>query len=112
MNVTLQAQQSPSRCRFKLMQMSEALQTKVNFFRKVTISFLTVIRNLSVEQLQRCLARDEVFILFYSSFYSFFTARCYASAVLAIGLCLSVCLSVTSRCSIETDERIELVFGM
>ena len=97
MNVTLQAQQSPSRCRFKLMQMSEALQTKVNFFRKITISFLTVIRNLSVEQLQRCLARDEVFILFYSSFYSFFTARCYASAVLAIGLCLSVCLSVSYK---------------
>jgi len=37
-----------------------------------------------------------------------FTARCYASAVLAMGLCLSV----TSRCSIETAERIELVFGM
>jgi len=33
----------------------------------------------------------------------------YASAVLAMGLCLSVCLSVTSRCSIETDERIELL---
>ena len=40
------------------------------------------------------------------------TARCYASAVLAIGLCLSVRLSVTSRCSIEADGRIELVFGM
>jgi len=39
---------------------------------------------------------------------NFFTARCYASAVLAMGLCLSV----TSRCSIETAERIELqVFG-
>ena len=25
---------------------------------------------------------------------------------------VSACLSVTSRCSIETDERIELVFGM
>ena len=33
---------------------------------------------------------------------------CYASAVLAMGLCLSV----TSRCSTETGERIELVFGM
>ena len=41
-----------------------------------------------------------------------FTARCYASAVLDMGLCLSVCLSVTSRCSIETAERIELDFGM
>jgi len=26
--------------------------------------------------------------------------------------CLSVCLSVTSRCSIKSDERINLVFGM
>jgi len=25
---------------------------------------------------------------------------------------VSVCLSITSRCSIETDEQIELVFGM
>jgi len=41
-----------------------------------------------------------------------FTAQCYASAVLAMGLCPSVCLPVTSRCSIETAERIELVFGM
>jgi len=38
------------------------------------------------------------------------TARCYASAVLAMGLCL--CPSVTSRSSIETVERIGLVFGM
>ena len=37
-------------------------------------------------------------------------ARCYASAVLAMALCPSV--SVTSRCSIETGERIELVFGV
>jgi len=45
---------------------------------------------------------------------TFITARCYASSVQAMGLCLSVCLcpSVTSRCSIETAERIELVFGM
>jgi len=52
--------------------------------------------------------------LYYSANESFslFTARCYASAVLAMGLCLSVRLSVTSRCSIETAERIELVFGM
>ena len=36
-----------------------------------------------------------------------FTARCYASAVLAVGLCLSVCLcpSVTSRCSTKTAKR-------
>ena len=32
-----------------------------------------------------------------------FTARCYASAVLAMGLCLSV--SVTSRSSTKTDKR-------
>ena len=43
---------------------------------------------------------------------SFFTAQCYASAVLAMGMCLSVRLFVASRCSIETAERIELVFGM
>jgi len=36
------------------------------------------------------------------------TMRCYASAVLAMGLCLSV----TSWCSIEMAERIELVLGM
>ena len=43
-----------------------------------------------------------------------FTARCYASAVLAMGLCpfMSVSMSVTSLCSIETAERIELVFGV
>ena len=34
-----------------------------------------------------------------------FTARCYASAVLAMGLCPSVCLSVTSRCSTKTAKR-------
>ena len=32
-----------------------------------------------------------------------FTARCYASAVLAMGLCL--CLSVTSQCSTKTAKR-------
>jgi len=41
-----------------------------------------------------------------------FTARCYASTVQAMGLCLSVRPSVTSRCSVETDERIQLVFGL
>ena len=34
-----------------------------------------------------------------------FTARCYASAVLAMALCLSVCLSITSRCSTKTAKR-------
>jgi len=34
-----------------------------------------------------------------------FTARCYASAVLAMGLCPSVCLSVSSRCSTKTVKR-------
>jgi len=38
-------------------------------------------------------------------YFDVITARCYASAVLAMGLCPSV----TSRCSIETAERIELV---
>jgi len=32
--------------------------------------------------------------------------------VLAMALRLTVSVSVTSRCSVETDERIELVFGM
>jgi len=31
--------------------------------------------------------------------------------IIAMALCLSVCLSVTSRSSIKTDERIELVSG-
>ena len=39
--------------------------------------------------------------------YLLFTARCYASAELAMGL--SVRLSVTGRCSVETAERIELL---
>jgi len=45
----------------------------------------------------------------------FLPVRRYASAdsLLAVALCLSVsaCLSVTSRCSVEADRRIELVFG-
>jgi len=39
-----------------------------------------------------------------------FTARRYASAILAMALCLSV--SVTSWCSIETSRLIELVFAI
>ena len=39
---------------------------------------------------------------------SVFTARCYACAVLAMAC---VRPSVTSRCSIETAERFELIFG-
>ena len=38
-----------------------------------------------------------------------FTARCFASAM-SYTMCL--CLSVTSQCSVETAERIELVFGV
>ena len=34
-----------------------------------------------------------------------FTARCYASAVLAMALCPSVRLFVTSRCSTKTAKR-------
>ena len=39
--------------------------------------------------------------------YTIITARCYASAVLAMGLCLclSVSVSVTSRCSTKTAKR-------
>jgi len=40
--------------------------------------------------------------------FNIFTARCSASEILAMGLCPSV----TSQCSIETAQRIELVFGM
>ena len=40
-----------------------------------------------------------------SSLTGFITARCYASAVLAMGLCLSVCLSVTSRSSTKTAKH-------
>jgi len=38
---------------------------------------------------------------------TFVTARCYASAILAMGLCPSVCLcpSVTSRSSTKTDKH-------
>ena len=32
--------------------------------------------------------------------------------VLDMAVCLSVCLSVSSRCSVETHERMELVFGV
>jgi len=43
-------------------------------------------------------------------FIAFLPCKSYASAVLAMGLCPFV--SVTSQCSIETAERIKLVFGM
>ena len=47
---------------------------------------------------------------------AFLPARRYANAgILAVTLCpcLSVCLSVTRRrCSVETDGRNNLVFGM
>jgi len=46
--------------------------------------------------------------LWYWNRYVVFTARCYASAVLA----MTLCPSVTSRSSAKTAERIELVFGM
>ena len=36
--------------------------------------------------------------------YVVITARCYASAVLAMGLCLFVCLSVTSQSSTKTAK--------
>ena len=41
-----------------------------------------------------------------------FTRATLASAGTSMARCLSVCLSITSRCSVETDGRIELVFGM
>jgi len=46
----------------------------------------------------------------------FYRAMIRIRGILAMGLWLSVCVrlcpSVTSRCSIEAVERIELVFGM
>ena len=42
-------------------------------------------------------ARENVFCVF--------TARCYASAVLAMGLCPCLCLSVTSRCPTKTAKH-------
>ena len=43
----------------------------------------------------------------------FLPARRYASAGASYGpVSMFVCLSVSSQCSIETDGRIELVFGM
>ena len=47
----------------------------------------------------------------HQQFWEVFTARCHASAVLAMGLCPSVCvcvcqcLSATSRCSTKTAKR-------
>jgi len=40
----------------------------------------------------------------------FLLARRYASAGIAMASCLCPSVSVISRCSIETDGRIELVF--
>ena len=45
----------------------------------------------------------------------FLPARRYASAGIScvpVSVCLYLSVSVTSRCSIETDGRIDLVFGM
>jgi len=51
-------------------------------------------------------------VICYVGLLSIFTARRYAIAVYATTLCLCVRPFVTSRSSIETDERIEMVFGM
>ena len=52
---------------------------------------------LDTATVRQCLGDTETAILLHS------TARCYASAVLAMGLCLW--LSVTSRSSTKTDKR-------
>jgi len=41
----------------------------------------------------------------------FYPRDAMLARVLAMALCLCLSVSVTSRCSIETDERIGLVFG-
>ena len=43
---------------------------------------------------------------------AFYPRDAILARVPAMALYLSVCLSVTIRCSIETDGRIELFFGM
>ena len=47
---------------------------------------------------------------YHNRFSSFYPRDAMLARVLATALCLSV--SVTSWCSVETVERIELVFGM
>ena len=42
---------------------------------------------------------------------AFLTCDAYVTLIAQCpGVCLSVCLSVTSQCSIETTEQIELIF--
>ena len=50
---------------------------------------------------------SHVFACNFAKYSPIFIARCYASAVLAMGLCLCpcLCLSVTSRSSTKTDKR-------
>ena len=43
--------------------------------------------------------------------FRFYPRDAMLARALAIWPCVCVCLSVTSRCSIEMDGRIELVFG-
>jgi len=43
---------------------------------------------------------------------NFYSRDAMLVGVIVMTLCLSVCLSVTCRCSIETDRRIELIFGL
>jgi len=75
------------------------MQTVVNSFSKY-YSLISHSRSL-------CLDKLRVSYLTMNAQH-FITARCYASAVLAMGLCLSVCLSVsvTSRSSTKTAKRI------
>jgi len=48
---------------------------------------------------------DRLLIMYGILLRQLFTARCYASAVLAMALCLSVRPSVTSRCSTKTAKH-------
>ena len=47
----------------------------------------------------------------YSAYSRVFTRVTLLERVLAMTLCLSVCHNFTSRCSVETAERIALVFA-
>jgi len=75
-------------------------------FRHSCLSLAGFLANKSVHQLVRTyLVYEPIWV----DFRLVFTARCYASAVLATALCLSVCLSicpsVTSRSSTKTAKR-------
>ena len=65
-------------------------------------SYRTVPRSVSLRLRIYCLSRTTNS---WGKFISIFTARCHASAVLAMGLCLCLSVSVTSRSSTKTAKH-------